>query len=216
MKCTKCGQRVKPVVAIDIDGTLADYHSHFLRFISGYLNAQPGPDSHYAGGISFREWTMATYGIDERTWRDAKLAYRQGAQKRSVPPYSGYNTPIRVARESGCEVWLTTTRPYLRLDGVDPDTRFWLDIHGLHYDGLLYDEDKYRVLADRVDPGRVIMVLDDLPEQYDAADEVFPGKAVFRKNEYNKAVERPIEVHDLWEAAELIRLRTRQWLEDYE
>ena len=69
----------------------------------------------------------------------------------------------------GAEVWITTTRPYLRLDNVDPDTRHFLRRNRIQYDGLLYGEDKYKRLAKIVGADRIIMVLDDLPEMIEQA-----------------------------------------------
>lgn len=217
MKCTDCGSLIRPVVAIDIDGTLADYHGHFLKFAGEYLgmptilHAVVG-DVGYDGSEGFKEWFCGNFAADERTWNDVKLAYRQGAQKRSAPPYKDAAMPAKTAEAAGAEVWLTTTRPHLRLDGIDPDTRFWLKRMGISYYGLLYDEDKYRVLAERVEPDRVVAVLDDLPEQYDAANEQFgEGTAILRRQRYNRGVEREAWVDDLAKAAEIIQFRVEHW-----
>jgi hypothetical protein len=177
MQCSDCSREVKPIVAIDIDGTLGDYHGHFDQFAAFYLNKQPlglrGQITAYAGVEHHRDWFCRVYKTDLRTFRDIKLAYRQGAQKRSMPVYpAGVQLAQRAVKEEA-EVWLTTTRPYLRLDNIDPDTRFWLDIHQVPYYGLVYDEDKYPRLAQSVDWKRVVMVIDDLVEQCEAAGEFF-------------------------------------------
>ena len=57
----------------------------------------------------------------------------------------------------------------MRLDGIDPDTRFWLERHGIKYAGLLYDEDKYERLVKTIDRERVVLVIDDLTEQIASA-----------------------------------------------
>lgn len=212
MRCSNCSYEIKPVVAIDIDGTLADYHGHFIKFAEDYMGVTLETDNLYAGGIGFKEWFCVVYETDERTWRDIKLAYRQGGMKRSAPVYPGARRLVDHALSAGAEVWLTTTRPYLRLDGIDPDTRFWLDRHHISYDGLLYDEDKYKVLAERIDQERVVMVLDDLPEQYDAAVAAFgKGTAVLRRSHYNMASHRPVEVLDLFQAAHAVENRIDIW-----
>lgn len=214
MKCTQCSTIIKPIVAIDIDGTLGDYHSHFLRFAADYL----GPPSTgldlfaYDGTEMFKEWFMKTFVVDERTWRDIKLAYRQGAQKRSMPVYEDAQWLVNNLRWDSVEVWLTTTRPYLRLDGVDPDTRHWLDRHGIEYDGLLYDKDKYERLAELVDADRVVAVLDDLPEQYDAAKQQFGVDVpILRKQGFNSSIDREREAETLGEALGLIQEQLEVW-----
>lgn len=217
MKCSDCSEIIKPIVAIDIDGTLGDYHSHLLKFANAYLGVVPGGGSDYfappyTGVKSFKEWFMAVYMCDEATWQSIKLAYRQGAQKRSMPAYPDAQWLVNNLRWDDVEVWLTTTRPYLRLDGVDPDTRAWLEREGIEYDGLLYDKDKYNVLGERIDPERVVAVLDDLPEMYDAAAQVF-GKEVpiLAKQPFNEDVSRPNEAESLGGALSMIQDRLEIW-----
>lgn len=212
MKCSNCSEVVKPIVAIDIDGTLGDYHSHFLRFSEAYLGRDAAKHDGYIGEVAFKKWFCEVFKCDESTWRTIKLAYRQGAQKRSMPAYPDAQWLVSSLRWDDVEVWLTTTRPYLRLDGVDPDTRAWLEREGIAFDGLLYDEDKYNVLADRVDPQRVVAVLDDLPEMYDTASQLF-GKdvPVLAKQEFNDAVIRPNEAVSLGAALGMIQDKLEVW-----
>jgi hypothetical protein len=164
----------KPIVALDIDGTLGDYHSNFLKFADLYFHSGCGSWFDRRGntnpGLPLWEWM----GISQRDYRDAKLAYRQGGWKRWMPCYEGSAELTRLVREAGAEVWLCTTRPYLRLDNVDPDTREWLQRNRIEYDALLFDpaheEDgtKYDELK-RQAGSRVASVVDDLPEMLDAA-----------------------------------------------
>jgi len=179
MRCTNCSAPIRPVAAVDIDGTLGEYHEHFLRFAGEYLGIStlPAGKRLYDGSVAFRTWFTQTFRTDVKTFRDIKLAYRQGAQKRSMPVRPFARGLIKSLREMDVEVWLTTTRPYMRLDNVDPDTRFWLKRHGIKYDHLLYDEYKYEVLSHQVDPERVCFVLDDLDEKLLEASRFFDESA---------------------------------------
>lgn len=209
MLCTACSQKVKPVVAIDIDGTLGDYHAHFLRFASAYLGFELPGD--YTGKSSFKSWFIRTTTSDEHTWNDIKLAYRQGAQKRSMPMYADADRLCEQVIDAGAELWLTTTRPYLRLDNVDPDTRFWLQYRGIPYHHLLYDEVKYRVLADRVGAERVAAVLDDLPDMWSEAASIFGWRVpILRQTRWNQSVsgEGAPNLRDAWI---LIERRINEW-----
>lgn len=110
------------------------------------------------------------------------------------------------------EVFITTTRPYLRLDQTDPDTRFWLDRHHIKFHGLLYDDEKYERLSEIVDPSRVVAVLDDLSTQYDSAARIFGHKVpILRQNEFNVAMRRPNVVHSIPEALDAITDRINEW-----
>jgi hypothetical protein len=171
----------KPVVAIDIDGTLADYHGHFLNFARGWLGREvPDPDE-----INDGKPLHQFMGITKATYREVKLAYRQGGLKRSMPCIEGADMLVNRIRRQAClrnkvnpgscyqhglgaEVWICTTRPYLRLDNIDPDTREWLRRFRIRYDALLFDpsdgDNKYRELA-RQAGDRVAIALEDLPAQ---------------------------------------------------
>lgn len=189
MLCSKCSQPLSPVVAVDIDGTLGDYHGHFLKFAANYLGWKELVQD-YDGAQPFKKWFCEAAGVDLRTYRDIKLAYRQGAMKRSMPMFDGANRLTDAIVAAGAELWLTTTRPYLRLDNVDPDTRWWLDMRGIrHYTGLVYADEKYRHLSQLVDPGRVVAVVDDLPEMVEQASQVFHWTVpILRKTKWNAAV----------------------------
>ena len=205
MRCSKCSNPIRPVVAIDVDGTLGDYHGHFAKFAAGYFG-RPLPRT-YDGGVEFHE----ALGIPLHEYRAAKLAYRQGGLKRTMPVFPGAGILLRQLRQVA-EVFITTTRPYLRLDQTDPDTREWLQRHGMEYDGLLYDEDKYERLTEIVDPTRVVAILDDLSEQYDAAKNTYGARVpILRRNEYNGAMSRPNTVTTLAEALSEITERIHEW-----
>jgi len=115
--CSNCSNHIEPVIALDIDGTLGDYHSHFLRFTAAYLggdeptlNLLRGSTPVYGGVEPFREYCCRTFDITVDVFRDIKLAYRQGAQKRSMPNLPGASVAYWQLHRSA-EIWLTTTRP---------------------------------------------------------------------------------------------------------
>jgi hypothetical protein len=155
-----------PVVALDIDGTSGDYHGHFTRFAEAYVG-RPMPDpSQYTGGVPFHKHL----GVSRSTYNTMKLAYRQGGMKRSMPVYEGIGEFTKYVRSKGVQIWICTTRPYLRLDNIDPDTRHWLTKRAhIQYDAILYGSHKYRDLVKAVGRDRVLLVYDDLPEMVEQA-----------------------------------------------
>lgn len=190
--CSECRKEIKPVVAIDIDGTLGDFHTHFLKFATGYLFGKPSlspPVAAYDGTVLYRRWFCNYYGVGEDVWRDIKLAYRQGGQKRTMPSYGYGGWLTNACRRAGAEVWITTTRPYLRHDNIDPDTRFWLDRNDIAYDGLIYEEGKYHRLAALVGNWRVAAVLEDLPEEFNVAMRLFGNNVpILYRGDHNRYI----------------------------
>lgn len=181
MLCSDCHKEIKPVVVLDIDGTLGDYHGHFHNFAEAYEGR--GLDMGYDGSCELHEW----YSMTLTHYREVKLAYRQGGMKRSMPAFAGAHHLASEVQAAGAEVWIATTRPYLRLDNIDPDTREWLDRNGIKYNGLLYGDDKYAKLIEIVDSQRIVAVLDDLPEMCVAAYErIGPNVPLLRVAEHNE------------------------------
>lgn len=155
-KCTECGKRIRPVVSVDIDGTLGDYHGHFRSFAEQYIGRRMPAE--FDGGTEYSDYL----GLNKPLYREMKLAYRQGGQKRSMPIFTGAEGFMRDLQRGGFEVWIATTRPWQRLDNIDPDTRFWLKRHNIPYDYIIYGEDKYQELTERIDRERVVAVVEDL------------------------------------------------------
>jgi FMN phosphatase YigB (HAD superfamily) len=203
---------IRPIVAIDIDGTLGDYHGHFERFARQWLGRQPEEDAKtYDGRIKYREWFAQAYHSTVDEFRTIKLAYRQGGLKRSMP-LADRAAPAVLAnlRKRGIEVWLVTTRPYLKLDGIDPDTRFWLAHHGVGYDHLLYGPNKYERLAEQVDPGRIIACVDDdMNHLVEAMN--FNWTAILIRTKYNRGVRFDYTAQNLCHAQQLITMELSSW-----
>lgn len=175
---------LRPIVALDIDGTMAYYHEWFLWFASLYTGkSMPAT---YDGSAPLHR----VMGVSKDRYRQIKLAYRQGGMKRSMPVIPGARELAHASRAAGAEVWVCTTRPYLRLDNIDPDTRHWLRRSRIQYDGVLFGEKKYADLKALVGSSRVVAVLDDLPEQVTAA-RALGLPAWLGEREYNRGTGLP-------------------------
>jgi hypothetical protein len=184
--------RGRPIVALDIDGTLGNYHAHFLTFAEAWLGrAMPDPAMINPG---LKLWEFME--IDQSTYREIKLAYRQGGLKRSMPVYPNADGVTAAIRDAGAEVWICTTRPYERHDSIDRDTQEWLRRNHIFWDSLLYDYvgrkySKYEELA-RQAGRRVAMIVDDLPEVIETVTpERFPylQQLVVRDQPYNRHID---------------------------
>lgn len=216
MKCTECNRTIKPVVAVDIDGTMGMYHTHFLDFASDYLNQQV--KDHYIGNQPFKEWFCSNYRVTTDVWHDIKLAYRQGGLKRTMPVYPDARELCQSVQKAGAELWVTTTRPYIRHDNIDPDTREWLRRHHIPYDYLIYDGHKYQKLAQLVGRARVCAVLDDLLEELYEAESVFDiNVPILRRTTFNRAFKQDPyrQATNLEMASRFIIDRIKVWKEHY-
>lgn len=206
MKCSDCNHVVRPVVAVDIDGTLAEYHVAVTKFSARYYN-RPVPTFPYTGSEPFRDYLELT----QAEHRAMKLAYRQSGAKRWQRPYPGAATFTMFVRSLGAELWVATTRPWQRLDNIDPDTREWLHRNKIEIDGLLFGDDKYQQLVDAVGAERVVAVVDDLSEQFGVAQELglSPIQVARDHNSAPSAMRTPR--HLLGEMTDMIETRVETW-----
>ena len=190
MLCTDCGREIKPIVCVDIDGTLGDFHSHLINFAKQYFQMDPNFlfTNKFTGKGRMRDWFMEQFHCSLNEYHEMKLAYRQGGLKRSMPcEYWASDLTQSIHEALGAELWLTTTRPYLRLDSVDPDTRFWLHRHDIYYDHLLYDDDKFGRLKEIVDERRIVAVLDDLDNELGQAEFYFGvDVCILKRSQFNR------------------------------
>ena len=155
------------VVCVDIDGTLGQYHEHFHRFAQDWTGRELVEPKYWKGNGTVPFWTHL--GLSRQTYRRAKLAYRQGGLKRSMPTYdpgmlaSEFTYRVRQMR---LELWLCTTRPYLQLGNIDEDTRHWCRRNKIRYDYIIWGDRKYQdaVRIAKQNGQRVIFVLDDDPQ----------------------------------------------------
>mgnify|MGYP002780101623 CR=1 FL=1 len=154
-----------PVVGLDIDGTFGDYFAHMKWFAELYLQRPLTVD--WSSTDEFSE----ALGLDKHVYRDIKLAFRQGGMKRCMPLINPTESRqlIPALRKAGIQVWICTTRPWNRLDNIDPDTQFWLSRNFGKVDGVIYGDDKYEDLIDIVGQDRILGVIDDLPENISRA-----------------------------------------------
>jgi hypothetical protein len=206
----------RPVVALDIDGTMANYHEHFTSMAEAYLGRSLPPAWEFTGEVSF----ASHLGLAKATYRRIKLAYRQGGYKRSMPAQPGVSLMSRRLREEGAVVVICTTRPFLQLDVVEPDTRHWLKRNGVQYDAIISGERKYRDLVRTFAKERIIAVYEDLPEQASVCESL--GIPLFlRDRSYNQSPALGISykygfrVHDAedfnsWTQVEILEWKDKQ------
>ena len=192
----------RPIVALDIDGTMGDYHAHFLWFAEQWLGRKmPHPEKVNPG------MRLSTFmGIPHHVYRECKLAYRQGGLKRFMPCYPYASELTQNIHAAGADVWICTSRPYLRLDSIDPDTREWLQRNGIEYDAVIWEglsgTSKWDDLVDQVGLSRIVAAIDDLPEMTEEAERLNIPNIYVRDQPYNREPhvrgDRIESLLDLW------------------
>lgn len=189
-----------PLVALDLDGTLGDYHRHFERFAQMWTGREIRWDTEIVGPF------YKQLGMSKAVYRQCKLAYRMGGMKRSIPVFDGAAEMVRAIRGAGVGVAACTTRPYLAMSTIDLDTQHWLRRNGIKVDHILYGEHKYRDLVKSVGRDRVVCALDDDLSQLGVAQKL-GITPIMRRNEANQGYEQELGrwfVSDLQQAQEVI------------
>lgn len=132
-----------------------------------------------------------------------------------MPVYNGANALCRQIRAAGGELWICTTRPYLKLDSQSPNTQHWLRRNKIQYDHMLSGPNKYRDLVKSVGIERIVTVLDDLPEMYDQATSlgIMPW---LRDQPYNRHRSDAYRVLDLKAALATILTQLVLWRKEHE
>jgi hypothetical protein len=197
------GETLRPIVGVDIDGTLALYHEHFIRFFSKWVGQDIDP--RYDGSVPLYKWC----GVSKDTYRKGKLAYRLGGLKRSMPVYPYAADTLREWRRAGALVAICTTRPFLSLEAVEKDTLHFLRRNGLQHDFVIHGEKKYHELA-RFGTDRIAFVVDDLPEMVQQAHRL-GMPAILRHQRYNEDFEWMPAVGSVWQLCEVGLQHIEAW-----
>lgn len=212
MLCSECGRGLRPVVSVDIDGVLGNYHKQFLSFSAIYLNQMANLPYWltYDGSVPLADWM----GIPKPLYRQVKLSYRQGGTKRWMEPFKDAPGFMMLLRDLDAEDWITTTRPYMRLDNIDPDTQEWLDRNYIKYDGLIYDEHKYERLVEIVGADRIVAVLEDQEDQYDNAERL-GLHPILRRTSFNRSIRKPRIAENYSTAYSMIEQQVHMWYKEH-
>lgn len=198
----------RPVVGLDVDGTLGDYHDWFVEFARLYFGKEIPYG--YDGSVSFAKWM----GVSKANYRRAKLAFRRSGLKRAMPVYKGARELTCALRSRGALVVICTSRPFLAMEVVDEDTRVWLRRNGIQYDQLLHGERKYRDLKAIYGENRIVAVMDDL-EEYLVQAAVLGLPTVLRRGAHNRDVDWRTSADDLGQAQATMLELLGQWEKEY-
>ena len=179
------------VIAIDIDGVLADYPDYFIE----WYNLDHG--TRYEDLHNMRR----NIGVDK--YEDAKDEYRQSGVKRWMWPMPDASSFTKKIKELGLDIVLLSSRPYKTYSRIFADTLYWLNNNDIKYDTILWDEEKDLKLVKMI-PKVKVVIEDDIKYADDISQLDVP--VILLNSTYNTGFgnEKIIRVNDLIEAYEQI------------
>lgn len=122
------GQRV---CAFDIDGVLNYYPKTWVDYLNRVLNA------------NFKDLNEAKRAIPYKTYKDLKWAYRESGEKAHLEVRAGAKEVLDRLHNMGYQILILTSRPFKEHKTLFKQTVDWLNAAGLHYDGIIFGEEKY-------------------------------------------------------------------------
>ena len=185
----------KDLVALDIDGVLADYPLSFQNFIK----EKTGVWVDIKGYDIYDEYSEVL-GRDKLL--ELKHEYRESGQKRFIPVCEGAKDLCDRIHERGFGIIFLTSRPYKQYNRIFADTMEWLDKNGLKKSGdaIIFDEDK-NYKAVREFPNIEFMVEDNGKFALNIAKlgyKVFLVDKLYNKDVSHKKITRLKTLGELW------------------
>jgi uncharacterized HAD superfamily protein len=118
------------VVAFDLDGVIADYHSFFLSYINKKSNS------------NFKDLFEAKKSLNENTFKMIKDLYRQSGEKLNLKLKKGSKKIIDYYKDNNYKIVIITARPYHRYSRIYSDTLHWLKKHKINFDYIFWTSEK--------------------------------------------------------------------------
>lgn len=175
-------QPPQPILIVDLDGTIANYHDSFLIWCEyeGYL--AEGTHKSMQFGLRPDGDLLVAYP-EYRRWCDEFEG--SGGYRNICPYYDGVNL-VRAARTQGAYIVVTTARPVNTFKRIWHDTWSWLREFGIVPDQLLFEEDR-SLFAGMFSDKQPVAALEDNPQN--AARLARSGATVWlRAQPYNEGI----------------------------
>jgi len=178
----KWGEVDRCVCYFDIDGVLADYPECWLEFLRlNYKRTGLTPGE-------ILDLNVVKHKIPYQVYKNLKREYRDSGYKRTLPVNPGAADLLAWLKSKGYTIVIITSRPINSHPRLFKITTDWLQSNNLHYDDLIYNEDKVVDVATRY-PGLHFGVEDH--RYYANMVAQWGYKMFLLDNQYNKG-----ELHD--------------------
>lgn len=128
------GIRKAKIAAVDLDGVLAQYPEHWLE----YLNKSTSID------VALKDFSLVygTTSISRSLYSSLKDRYRRSGQELRVTPMPGAKEFLETLRNRGYTIVILSARPTSRYKRLYGDSIYWLRMHALAYNHIVWDQMK--------------------------------------------------------------------------
>jgi hypothetical protein len=145
------------IVALDIDGVLSDWPNCFYSFVDKTHPDEMIPSEQFFTTANPFEG-LDNNPLQVRQWKDE---YRQSGFKRTIDAVNGATAFTHKLRSLGYTIVLLTARPYRQYSRTFADTMYWLGLHDIRYDAIMWSDNKEARLAEEFSPAIVAAFIDD-------------------------------------------------------
>ena len=121
------------IVALDIDGVLAEYPQHWINWVCSKKN----------NFYCFSDLKQMKDNIPYSEYLQLKEEYRLSGEKINISEIEGAREFANKLTEKGYFIILLTARPVDKYPKVLEDTLQWLKKHQIHYDWFFMGKDKW-------------------------------------------------------------------------
>jgi FMN phosphatase YigB (HAD superfamily) len=146
-------QDSKNVVVLDLDGVLAKYSEHWVRFLrqQGYdVDKFDCDGTHWCPQIPRIEYYELKHKFREN-----------GFESMTVDAYEDAAAFTKGLKDRGYNIVIMSSRPYKQYKRIQTDTAMWLASHDILYDAFIWDNKKREQVLRRL-PNMTFMVEDSL------------------------------------------------------
>lgn len=193
------------ILAVDIDGVLADWFGGLLLYAEHHYERAFHPeclDNHHISAVK-------TYGISKTDEEELKAGFIESGGYLTLESLGGEST-LRRAKDNGYKVLILTSRPEKRHRRAYGDTIGWLHHRNVAYDLVFFGANKTDVVAEEIYPGSITFMVEDRLDNAVAIAKHYPETTVLLVNRpyntNNSGDERypNIKRVDSWEEIESI------------
>ena len=126
------------VCAIDLDDTLANSSTHFVK-VYNEKNCIESPTK----GYPYKSRDQLKKGVPALEYEEYKSYFRESGEKINIEVKDGAKELCEHLKKQGYKIVIISARPYEKHNRIFPDTLEWLEENGIKYDAIYFEKDKH-------------------------------------------------------------------------